>query len=103
MAFNDLFRTANRVALAVVGEPVQFNRLSPSEVIADVMAVLERGVEMLDDNDQVVGLTNTVCIAHTAIAFTPVRGDFVVAGGITYTLGKRLEDDGFAYLFEATT
>jgi hypothetical protein len=102
MAFNDLFRTANRTAMRAVGAPAQITDVSEAEV-TEVMAVIDRDIEVLDESGQIVGRTHTVGIVRDSIAFVPVRNDLVVADSITYTLGKRLEDDGFSYLFEATT
>jgi hypothetical protein len=65
--------------------------------------VVRRDIEAIDDAGQVVGRTNTVRIAHSDIDFTPKRGDTIIYGSDTFTLGRRLADDRYAYLFEATT
>lgn len=82
------------------GEVSYFHTGQP---IQQINAVIRKDVELLDDHGQVVGRVTTLRIAHDDILNVPVRGDTVLAGAITYTLGKRLADDGFAYVFEATT
>lgn len=68
-----------------------------------VQAVIRKDVELLDDNGQVVSRVTTVRIATKDIEIEPKRGDTLTADIIVYTLGKRITDDGFVYLFEATT
>ncbi|MFT5766741.1 MAG: 3-polyprenyl-4-hydroxybenzoate decarboxylase [Halioglobus sp.] len=69
-----------------------------------ITAVIRKDVELLDDNEQVVSRVTTVRIAHNDISIVPNRGDTLDdQGGTIYTLGKKLSDDGFFYLFEATT
>lgn len=73
------------------------------EFTVSVPVVIRRDIEVIDETGQAVGRTNTIRIAHKDITFVPKRGDTVVEGSLTYTLGRRLADDGYAYLFEATT
>jgi hypothetical protein len=71
--------------------------------VGDVPVVIRRDIEVIDESGQVIGRTNTVRIAHADIAFVPARGDYVDDGAVRYTLGKRLADNKYSYLFEATT
>jgi len=71
-----------------------------------VQAVIRKDVELIDDHGQVVTKATTVRIARNDIEITPERLDKLTeqSGDRTvYTLGKRLSDDGYSYLFEATT
>lgn len=103
MSFNDLVSIANRTAHTVLGEPAQVTHILTSVVVTDVMVIIDRDIEVIDESGQVMGRTNLICVNHADLPFTPSRGDTVVAGSVTYTLGKRQADDGASYLFEATT
>ena len=105
MSFDSLAKDVSSTLSGVFGgDALWFER---SGVYAFwVQAVIRRGVELLDDTGQVVSKATTVQVAHNDIEIVPNRGDKLTeqSGDRTvYTLGKRLSDDGYSYLFEATT
>lgn len=98
--FDDLAKSVASTLSGVFGGTFWYTRTG--QYALDVRAVIRRDVEVLDEFGQVVGRINTVRIAHNDIDFEPLRGDTVANDCDTWTLGKRLEDDGYAYVFEAT-
>lgn len=104
--FDDLAGDVASQLTGIFGGSCTYTR--PGAYSFPVTAVIRKGVEVLDDYQQVVGRTNTVRIAHKDIELVPERGDVItrtLPGGSceTFKLGKRLADDGYSYLFEATT
>lgn len=99
--FDDLARSVASTLSGVFGDTYWYTRAGVYAL--EVPLVLRKDVELLDDAEQVVGRTNLVRIAHNDIAFVPERGDYFEIDSTTYTLGKRHSDDGYAYVFEATT
>ena len=104
--FDDLAQDVASTLNGVFGGDLPYTR--PATFTQDVPCVLRTDVELVDEHEQVVGRTNTLRIAHKDIAaldtpFVPRRGDTVVKDGETYTVGKRLADDGAAYLLEVST
>lgn len=104
--FDDLAGDMASQLTGIFGGSCTYTR--PGAYSFPVTAVIRKDVEMLDDYQQVVSRTNTVRIARGDIDIVPERGDIItrtVSGGVceTFKLGKRLADDGYSYLFEATT
>lgn len=99
--FDDLAKDVASTLSGVFGGTLPYTR--PGVFMADVPCVLRRDVEMYDDHDQVVARVHTLRIARKDITFVPKREDFVSKGDTDYTLGKRLSDDGYSYVFEVTT
>jgi hypothetical protein len=99
--FDDIAASVASTLSGVFGAVRSYSR--GVEFTVDVPVVVRRDIEAIDDAGQVVGRTNTVRIAHSDIDFTPKRGDTIIYGSDTFTLGRRLADDRYAYLFEATT
>ena len=99
--FDDLARSMASTLSGVFGGTVWYTR--PGKQALDVVAVLRKDVEFLDDQGQVVSRVHTLRIAHNDIDFIPLRDDYAEVNCERYTLGKRLADDGYAYLFEVTT
>lgn len=105
--FDDLAKGLASTLSGVFGDTYTYSR--PSVHSFDVQLVIRRDVELLDEHEQVVGRTNTVRIAHIdfmnasdCIITEPQRGDTVIDGTTVYTVGKRLADDGYAFLYEVT-
>lgn len=96
--WDDLARGVASTVNAVFGNVYPYTKVG--YFTTDIQAVLRKDIETLDEHDQVVGRTNTLRIAHEDIDFVPERGDFILDGCERYELGKRLADDGNAYLFE---
>ena len=86
---------------SVFGGEVMFFRTG--DPIRYPNVVIRKDVEVLDEQGQVVARIQTVRIANDDIDIVPARGDTIQDGGVTYTLGNRLTDNGYFYLFEVTT
>lgn len=99
--FDDLAKSMASTLSGVFGDTVWYT--SPGRYALEVVAVLRKDVEFLDDQGQVASRVHTLRIAHNDIDFVPERDDYVEVDCKRYTLGKRLADDGYAYLFEVTT
>lgn len=99
--FDDLARSVASTLSGVFGGTYLYTRTGVYAL--DVPLVLRKDVELLDESEQVVGRTNLVRIAHSDIAFVPERDDYFELDSKRYTLGKRFADDGYTYVFEATT
>lgn len=99
--FDDLAMAAASTINGVFGSGKVYER--PGEFSSTVTATIRKDVELLDDHEQVVGRVTTVRLAHNDITFVPERGDIVMDGATCYTLGKRLEDNGFFYVHEVTS
>ena len=99
--FDELARSVASTLSGVFGGIYPYSPVGQSTV--DVPLVLRKDVELLDDAGQVVGRADLVRIAFDDIAFTPKRDDYFVADGVTYIIGKRVADDGYAYVYEVTS
>lgn len=98
--FDDLAQSVASTLSGVFGNDVVFTH--GQEPPRYIRAVVRKDVELMDDQGQVVSRTNTVRIAHKDTDVVPVRGDRIESNYLLYTLGRRLADDGYAYVFEAT-
>jgi len=100
MSFDDLAQGVAGTLSGVFGDTFTFERLNTHR--SDVRAVIRRDVETVDESGQVLMLDFVVRIAHTDAPIVPQRGDTLSQGFVTYTLGRRLLDNGYAYEFEAS-
>jgi hypothetical protein len=98
--FDDMARSVAGTLSGVFGDTARISR--GQQAPWNIRAIVRKDIELLDDQGQVVTRTNTIRIAHIDTEIIPLRGDRVDFGCATYTLGRRLADDGYAYVFEAT-
>ena len=82
---------------------VTYSYVNDGNPAVDVPLVLRKDVELLDVDGQIAARVNTVRIAHQDVSFVPQRGDTFVIGAKTYTVGRRVSDDGYAYTNEVTS
>ena len=99
--FDDLARSVASTLSGVFGDRYWYTQPGCFEL--KIPLVLRKDVELLDDQEQVVSRVNTVRIAKNDIPRPPKRGDFFFIDGKKYLVGKRLSDDGYAYVHEVTT
>lgn len=98
--FDDLARDVSSALSGVFGDVMSYTHDGGNPF--DVPAVLRLDVETLDEQDQVVTRMHTLRIARADISVVPKRGDKVSYNGATYTVGVRVADDGYSYVYEVT-
>jgi hypothetical protein len=98
--FDDLAKDVASTLTGVFGDNLLY---TSSAFTGYVNCVIRRDVETFDDNGQVVGRVHTLRIAQKDITFVPQRGDTVEEGGTTYTIGRRISDDGYSLEYEVST
>jgi hypothetical protein len=98
--FDDLAKSISSTLSGVFGGEVSYTRTG--DPVRNINAVLRKDVEMLDDTGQMVARVHTLRVAYDDIDIVPQRGDTAAVGGVTYTVGRRLADDGYAYVLEVT-
>lgn len=99
--FDSLAKSVASALSGAFGAALLYSR--GAEFTVSVPVVIRRDIEVIDETGQAIGRTNTIRIAHDDIDFVPKRGDTVVDGATTFTVGRRLANDGYSYLYEATT
>ena len=101
MSFNALAKDIAGTLSGVFGDFYTFER--QNEHRSQIPAVIRRDVETVDDDGQVAVIDYVVRLAVQDVPFTPRRGDILCNSSVTYTIGRRLTDNGFSMEFEATT
>lgn len=101
MSFDSFAKDVAGTLSGVFGNTYTFER--PNEYRSEIAAVVRHDVETVDESGQIMLIEHTVRFATKDLEFTPLRGDLVCDGSVTYTLGRRLTDNGWFIEFEATT
>ena len=93
---SDPFAKSARRIVERVGTACVFTRLSDGERVANIKAVLDRDVELIDDLGQVVDRDDMVQLLVEDVG-VPKSGDTVefTDSGDVYTLGRTVKDDGY--------
>jgi len=80
---------------------IAFRAFSATCSIAGTAAecVIDRNVEVYDENGQVIGKTITADLL-AADAAAAEYGDTLIVGDDTFTFGRKLADDGFIQRYE---
>jgi len=106
-AFDTVAKAAAVTINSVFGGVFYYAR--PGKYAFDCTVTIRRDVELLDDHNQVVARTNTARIAVDDLPdvlpddFEPLRGDTITSDSESFTLGRRISDDGFFFVHEITS
>lgn len=72
--------------------------------VPDLKIPIIKGVDVIDENGQIIDRVTSATILRSAIAHSPRQGDFMVAtiGTTRYDVQRILSDDGYAVRVSVT-